>query len=237
MSASVAGRKVLQAAGLVVILLGAADSRSQPAPSVAPANGVPVLPPSGAGREQVPEKLPTPKVVPLGEPYVNPLAAWSPEASLALPTPQELFRVESETQFRERLRADYLKQKVPIEFPSQAGPPVRPNRPPHPGRRGPRPSSPRSSVTGRSTSRTGTRTRCGWRVPLVQPLVSTGKFYLDALLLPYSMAAMPPCSWECNSGSPLPATRCRTSTIRRPPVRGRNRSSILLLQPRRGGSE
>ena len=46
--------------------------------------------------------------------------------------------------------------------------------------------------------------RYGWHIPLVQPLISTGKFYLDTLLLPYNMGVRFPWQCECNSGYPLP---------------------------------
>jgi hypothetical protein len=46
--------------------------------------------------------------------------------------------------------------------------------------------------------------RHGWRVPGLQPFISTGKFYLDTLLLPWHMLRQPPCSWQCSHAVPGP---------------------------------
>jgi len=46
--------------------------------------------------------------------------------------------------------------------------------------------------------------RNGWDFRIFQPLVSTGKFYLDLLTLPYQMGTQPPCSCEFNTGYVLP---------------------------------
>ena len=34
------------------------------------------------------------------------------------------------------------------------------------------------------------------------PALSTARFYLDTLLLPYQMVLQPPWGWECTSGAP-----------------------------------
>src|SRR5581483_1803175 len=46
--------------------------------------------------------------------------------------------------------------------------------------------------------------RYGWTVPLAQPALSTARFYLDTVLLPYKMVLHPPWGWECTSASPGP---------------------------------
>jgi hypothetical protein len=46
--------------------------------------------------------------------------------------------------------------------------------------------------------------RYGWDFSIFQPIVSTGKFYLDLITLPYQMGAHPPCCCECNTGYFLP---------------------------------
>ncbi|MGE3804360.1 MAG: hypothetical protein AB7K24_06785 [Gemmataceae bacterium] len=46
--------------------------------------------------------------------------------------------------------------------------------------------------------------RYGWDFSIFQPIVSTGKFYLDLVTLPYQMGAHPPCFCECNTGYFLP---------------------------------
>lgn len=46
--------------------------------------------------------------------------------------------------------------------------------------------------------------RYGWDFSIFQPIVSTGKFYLDLVTLPYQMGAHPPCCCECNTGYFLP---------------------------------
>jgi hypothetical protein len=46
--------------------------------------------------------------------------------------------------------------------------------------------------------------RYGWSLGPIQPLVSTAKFYVDLLTLPYNVGVLPPWRCECNAGYCLP---------------------------------
>ena len=127
------------------------------------------------------------------------------EIQLDLPHPSQVFRVESEATFRDRLRREAQQRKIPISFPKDAVAP------------GPRarglvcPFLPRTTFLVPSVLcyrplyfEDQNTERYSWIVPGLQPLISTGKFYMRTLLLPYSLAIQPPWSWECNTGYPLP---------------------------------
>jgi hypothetical protein len=45
--------------------------------------------------------------------------------------------------------------------------------------------------------------RYGWDWSIFQPIVSTGAFYADVVILPYNFGVMPCWECECNSGYPL----------------------------------
>jgi hypothetical protein len=127
------------------------------------------------------------------------------EPLLELPRPEQLFRVESEAEFRRRLRAEGRRRQVQVEFPRDDG--VAPGAATGPGRALP----PQVGFLAPSYVcyqplyfEDKNSERYGWTVPLAQPLISAGKFYLDTLLLPCHLVAQPPCTCECNTGYPLP---------------------------------
>ena len=124
---------------------------------------------------------------------------------LDFPRREDVFQVESEATFRARLRKEAEQRQIPIVFPKDAGP-----APPPVGSFS-TPFPPRQTLLVPSILcyrplyfEEKNTERYGWTVPGLQPLISTGIFYLRTLQLPYSLAAQPPWSWECNTGYPLP---------------------------------
>lgn len=119
------------------------------------------------------------------------------ELQVGPPGADELFRLESESAARDRIRNAAAKRKVSkVDFPEdavlpEAGPPAAVTPPLlawyeaaylcHPPRRfydeGPE--------------------RYGRRVPFVQPLLSTGRYFGQTIILPVRMALRPPWIWEC----------------------------------------
>jgi hypothetical protein len=121
------------------------------------------------------------------------------ELGLLPPTPEELFRAESESQFRNRLRQEAQAQKKPLTFPRE---PLF-SQPPATALVRPMPAQVAASVPGvvcHPPLYFGDHAaeRYGWFVPCVQPVLSTGAFYVDTLLLPYRMVVRPP--WTCECG-------------------------------------
>ena len=127
------------------------------------------------------------------------------QIQLALPNPDQLFRPESEATSRARVQEQALRQHAQVAYPPDAPADARQASaavhcmPPQ-----------FATVLGepfchhplyfedRNTE------RFGWRVPLAQPLLSTGRFYLDTLLLPCNVLVQPPWTFECHATSPKP---------------------------------
>jgi hypothetical protein len=128
--------------------------------------------------------------------------ALATEIQLEAPRPDQLFRPESEATFRERMRAEANQKHATAEFPKDAEVvPAGSSRllPPRTATYIP------YIVCYRPLYFEDKNTeRYGWHLPLLQPLVSTGKFYVDTLLLPYNMGVQPPWACECNAGYYLP---------------------------------
>jgi hypothetical protein len=119
------------------------------------------------------------------------------EFGLTLPTRDHLFRLQSEQAFLERLRKELPKVKnvefpkdvpfvpdleKPVPFPLQTITPVF------------------SQVCYRPLYFEGKRAeRFGEYVPCVQPLVSTSRFYVDAIMLPCRLWLKPPWVFECDN--------------------------------------
>jgi hypothetical protein len=119
------------------------------------------------------------------------------EFGLTLPTRDHLFRLQSEQAFLERLRKELPKVKN-VEFPKDV--------PYVPGVEklipfGPQTIAPVfSQVCYRPLYFEDKRTeRFGEYVPYVQPLVSTTRFYVGVILLPYRMYLQPPWVFECDN--------------------------------------
>ena len=119
------------------------------------------------------------------------------ELELTPPTRDELFRVQSERSLQERLRKELPKVKN-VDFPKDATPWREvPDLAPFPEQV----ISPIvSQVCYRPLYFEDKRTeRFGHYVPFVQPFVSAGRFYGDALLLPYRLWKAPPWTFECDN--------------------------------------
>jgi hypothetical protein len=121
------------------------------------------------------------------------------------PTPEQLFRLQSEAQLLEEIRAEGRQRGIKVVFPTGAtadsGPVRFPPRPNPPAWTGPL-AVPVCYHPLYFEDRCSER--YGWCVHGLQPVISAGAFYLDVLALPYNVVRHPPCSLECNTGLPLP---------------------------------
>ncbi len=119
------------------------------------------------------------------------------EFGLAPPTRDQLFRVESETSLKERLRRELPRVKN-VEFPGEAA------RLPEVSDAGPFPeqfiSPVASQVCYRPLYFENKRTeRFGQYVPCVQPFLSAGLFYRDVVILPFRLLVTPPWTFVCDN--------------------------------------
>jgi hypothetical protein len=171
-----------------------------------------LLPPAGGiTRTDTAQLHPAPAAPPQAKPR-------DPELQLGLPTCDQLYRPESEATARQRIRAEARRQGYAVEFPGGAAAPALPGEPP------PRCAPPQAATLVPSVVchrplyfEDRPAERYGEYVPLVQPFLSTGKFYLDTLLLPYHLVARPPWGRECEAepavwGELGPAPACGPAT-------------------------
>jgi hypothetical protein len=163
-------------------------------------------PPAFDESEQEPEPAPAPKTVQTPSP---PQPAYGPlevELGLVPPSPQVLFRTESEAAFLERLRVEGLQKKITLSFPKDSNPPL----PPMPvlvrSLPSPQVAAYVPSLVCHSPLYFEARNteRYGWYVPGLQPVLSAGKFYLDTLLLPERLVTSPPWTRQCETDEPAP---------------------------------
>jgi hypothetical protein len=120
------------------------------------------------------------------------------EALLQWPAPGEVFRAESAERWRERVRAEAERRGRRAVFPGEAQSATAPFKclerpfPPEVARLVP------SGVCHWPLYFDDPETeRYGRYVPGVQPLLSTSLFYLNTLLLPYSLVTEPPWTCQC----------------------------------------
>ncbi len=127
------------------------------------------------------------------------------EIEMEMPGPERLFCAEAEQTVRENIRRNGERRHIAVEFPADATP-ENVTAGPHAQ---PMPPAAALLVPGvvcyqplyfedKNTE------RYGWYIPVLQPLISTEKFYFQTLLLPYQLMVQPPCICECNSGYPSP---------------------------------
>jgi hypothetical protein len=121
------------------------------------------------------------------------------------PSPDKLFRLDSERNLRERMRQEALSRAEPsrIVFPEE--PPVSKER--YFGRRFPRmieQVEPGYVVYKRLLFEQKNAERYGWSYGPLSPVISAAVFYKDVALLPYHLATRPFQQWETNAGYPLP---------------------------------
>jgi hypothetical protein len=134
-----------------------------------------------------------------------PLRAPEARDKLDIPGPDALFQLESESRLRERMRQEERR-------PGNVGRIFFPEEPvvatgTYPGRHWKRSYEfvePNYVCYGRLFFEDLNTDRYGFGLGVVQPLVSTGLFYLDILTLPYHMGTDPCRHYECNAGYCLP---------------------------------
>jgi hypothetical protein len=123
------------------------------------------------------------------------------------PRPERVFQIESEATLRQRMRQEARQREERIEFPKDVYL-IAPGEV-YAGRKWPMQST--ATVPNIVCYRPLyfedlNSERYGWDACLFQPFLSTGKFYLDTLMLPYNMGVLSPCDCECNTGYYLPGT-------------------------------
>jgi hypothetical protein len=120
------------------------------------------------------------------------------------PGANRVFRLESEAALNERMRQEG-KTKIPreaIAFPDE---PVV-SREAYPGRHWPpqtETAEPNYVCHGKLLFEDINSERFGWDFGILQPVVSTAKFYADLAAMPYHIATAP-CRRECSAGLCLP---------------------------------
>jgi hypothetical protein len=132
-----------------------------------------------------------------------------PDVSQAInvkePTPDQLFRLQSEAAWRQRLAAEDRKAGRPAPI----FPPEAPPSGPFVGRSwGPQTVfvEPSYVCYGRLLFEQINAERYGWDLGPIHPLVATAKFYADVAVLPYKLATHPCCPCECSAGYCLPGS-------------------------------
>ena len=146
-----------------------------------------------------------PAVQPVGLPPQPKDSPLDIELGLVPPSPDTLFRADSQTTFEERLRKEALHQNIKLVFPSDRQPPQQPlvaiprSLPPQEA------VCPSAPVCHHPLYFDDPMTeRYGWYVPYLQPAISAGKFWVDTLILPCKMLAQEPWAWQCDSHKPAP---------------------------------
>lgn len=144
-------------------------------------------------------------------------AAWQPGDKLIdmstdygaifeIPSAERLFRLESEQAYRERFKKEYKESKKrDLEFPKE--PELVPPGTTYAGRLWPVQTTDRVAAYvcyNPLYFEDLNSERYGWDAGIFQPLLSTGKFYVDLLKLPYEMGIQMPWHCEYNSGYCLP---------------------------------
>jgi hypothetical protein len=145
---------------------------------------------------------PAETIGPQAQPKISPLDI---ELGLVPPSPDTLFRADSESQYEERLRKEALEQNIKLVFPSD-------RQPAQPALVViPRPLPPQEAVCPAVPVchhplyfDDPMTERYGWHVPYLQPAISAGRFWLDTLILPCRMLVHEPWEWQCDGHSPAP---------------------------------
>jgi hypothetical protein len=137
-----------------------------------------------------------PSAQPLPPASAEPVPPGKRTGPLDPPPVNEVFRASSEANFVGRLRAEWQQSQgqfaIPLESPV-AGELILYERPPLVAV-----FAPRSVCHGPLYFEQWKTERHGWRVPLAHPLISAGKFYVDAALLPVQFAVQPPWRPVCD---------------------------------------
>jgi hypothetical protein len=124
---------------------------------------------------------------------------------LDVPSSDRLFRLESEAALFERIRQENRQRSERAQFPELVV--IASDGKAHPVRQNP-PTQIQiqaSYVCYQPLYFEQVNTeRYGWECGILQPLISTGKFYADLAMLPYNMAVSPPWTCDSNAGWALP---------------------------------
>jgi hypothetical protein len=124
---------------------------------------------------------------------------------LAPPGPQQVFKLESEEAFQERMRQEGRQRPTQerIQFPEE---PIVGAGPAHPRNFKPMQMAvePNYLCYDRLYFERINTERYGWDLGFIQPFLSTGEFYLDLALLPYHMWTDPCRNYDSNAGYCLP---------------------------------
>jgi hypothetical protein len=132
-----------------------------------------------------------------------------PPPTLEAPSPERVFRLESEASLYERMAREASEGKDPLAMRYKIEFPHYPPSPP-PGilvRRWPSQAEvvePAYVCYGRLYFEQINAERYGWDLGIIHPLVSAGKFFTDVALLPYHAGTDPLRCYECDTGYCLP---------------------------------
>lgn len=126
--------------------------------------------------------------------------------SLIPPGPQRLFRLESERDFKERLRMEARERPIPeqVEFPPETQLTTQKS---YSGRSWPRmrePVEPNYVCHGRLLFEEMNTERFAWDLGIAQPLVSSVYFGWDLVTVPYHLGTAVCRRYECSAGKCLP---------------------------------
>jgi len=125
---------------------------------------------------------------------------------LTPPSPERLFRFESEQKLRDRIRQE-LKDVRKVEFPPSDEITLSSQRTPRIWPFLVATSEPNTFCYKRPWFEQKNFERYGWDLGILQPFVSTGVFYTDLALLPLHWMTDPLRCQECSAGECLPGDR------------------------------
>jgi hypothetical protein len=140
------------------------------------------------------------------QPATGPLSTVERQIQLQPPSPAQVFRIESEQQWRQRIVRDSqrLRQPNPTLFPKE---PKRARQTYAEREWAPlsEPAEPAYVCYGRLYFEQKNFERYGWEMPCcLTPLLSAGIFFFDVAALPYNIGTDPCRCYECSAGYPLP---------------------------------
>jgi hypothetical protein len=146
-----------------------------------------------------------------GQEAMPPPAKVQGTSSSASPDPQRVFRLESESELRQRMTREAKEGINPLKLRYEAAFPTYPGVPPPvSAARAWEPLNERIEPAylcyGRLYFEQINGERYGWDLGPLHPLIAAGTFYFDVATLPYHAATDPFRRYECNTGYALPGT-------------------------------
>jgi hypothetical protein len=144
-----------------------------------------------------------------GQEVMPPPAKVQEKSSSSSPDPQRVFRLESESELRQRMSREAKQGINPLKLRYEAVfPTYPPVRPPVPFARVWEPLGERIEPAylcyGRLYFEQLNGERYGWDLGPLHPLIAAGTFYFDVAAWPYHAATDPLRCYECNTGYALP---------------------------------